>query len=65
MEEVLMPMIAEIKNIEGQTWVRLETVGKAEGMITLWDSDEINNYKRACVRDFLMNLFDQWKDRNP
>jgi len=57
-----MPKIAEIKEIDGQIWTRLE-MHSSEGAVTLWTQEEIAEYRRACVRDFLIDLFDQWKDR--
>lgn len=58
-----MPQIAEIKEIEGQLWCRVLIDDPAQNQITLWTQEEIAQYKRACVRDFLIDLFDQWKGR--
>lgn len=58
-----MPKIADIKEIDGQVWVRIETgPDTAPSCLTIWSNDEINQYKRDCVRDFLIDLFDRWKD---
>lgn len=57
-----MPQVAEIKEIDEQIWCRV-LVNPIHGQITLWTLEEISQYKRDCVRDFLIDLFDQWKDR--
>lgn len=57
-----MPQIAEIKEMDGKIWCRV-TINPTHGQITLWTPEEIAKYKRDCVRDFLIDLFDQWKDR--
>jgi len=57
-----MPSIAEMKEIDGQLWVHVKIEGD-EGQVTLWTDKEIKEFKHACVRDFLIDLFNQWKDR--
>ena len=57
-----MPKIAELKEIDEQLWARME-MDRDEGEVTLWTNDEIKAYGHACVRDFLTDLFHQWKDR--
>lgn len=59
-----MPELAEIKEIDGKIWVRV-TINPLHdaGSITLWTPKEVQEYKRNCVRDFLIDLYDQWKDR--
>ena len=56
-----MPSIAEMKEIDGQLWVRVKIEGD-EGQVTLWTDKEIKEFKHACVRDFLMDIFNQWED---
>jgi len=58
-----MPQIAEIKEIDDQLWVRMKMEGD-EGQVTLWTDKEIKEFKHACVRNFLIDLFNQWKDRS-
>ena len=57
-----MPQIAEIKEIDGKIWVRVLVVGDA-GALTIWSPEEIQEFKRNCVRDFLIDIYDQWKKR--
>lgn len=57
-----MPRIAELKEIDGHIWAKLE-MNLEEGQVTLWTNEEIRDFKHACVRDFLIDLFQQWKDR--
>ena len=57
-----MPRIAELKEIDGQLWARME-MDRDEGAVTLWTNEEIKDFKHVCIRDFLIDLFNQWKDR--
>jgi len=57
-----MPRIAEMREIDGQLWVRVETT-EEDGQVTLWTSAEIKEHANCAVRDFLLNLYDDWKDR--
>jgi hypothetical protein len=59
----MMPRIAEIREIDGCTWVRLVVDGKPEGTIMIWDSAEIRECRIAAVRDFFIDQFNAWKDR--
>ena len=58
-----MPRVAELREIDGYVWAKLESFTGNTGEVTLWSRKEIQEYKEACVRDFLMGLFDQWKDQ--
>lgn len=57
-----MPKIAELKEINGQIWARLE-MNTDEGEVTLWTKDEIKDYRLASVRDFLVDLYQDFKDK--
>lgn len=57
-----MPRVAEIKEINGQIWARLETESD-EGVVTLWTPTEIEEHRITSVRDFLIDQFNAWKDR--
>jgi hypothetical protein len=57
-----MPRIAELREIEDQMWARME-MDKYEGAVTLWTEAEIRQHANAAVRDFLIDLYHQWKDR--
>lgn len=57
-----MPEIVELKEIEGKVWARV-LMNPNQNQVTLWTPDEVAKFKRDCVRDFLIDLFDQWKDR--
>jgi hypothetical protein len=57
-----MPRVAEIKEIDGKLWVRLE-LPVTEGSITFWTDEEIKQHAIASVKDFLLDLFLQWKER--
>lgn len=61
-----MPQITDIHCTEDNVvtcTVKLERSTDVLGPITLWTNDEIKDFKHACVRDFLVDLFHQWKDR--
>lgn len=57
-----MPMIAELREIDGALWAKLE-MDAVEGQVTLWTVQEIKDHGHACVRDFLIDLFQRWKDQ--
>jgi len=42
--------------------VKLDHNTDVLGPITLWTNDEIEQFKQDCVRDFLVDLFEKWKD---
>jgi len=63
-----MPRIADLREIDGKIWARLEeiesdNINTSGGQITIWSAAEIKQYKESCVRDFLIDVFNQWKDR--
>jgi hypothetical protein len=54
-----MPKIAELREIDGSLWVKLE-MNADEGQVTLWTAEEIEEHSQTSVKDFLNNLFQQW-----
>ncbi len=56
-----MPKIAEIREIDGAVWVRLEEFTGESGKVTLWSEDEIEEHANASVRNFLTDLLNQWR----
>ncbi len=56
-----MPKIAELREIDGHLWARLEEMTADQGQVTLWTPDEIRQHSESAVQDFLISLFHDWK----
>lgn len=51
-----MPKIAEIREIDGEVWVRIGKAGEFENGITLWTPEEVERKYEEGVRDGISKL---------
>jgi hypothetical protein len=56
-----MPRIAELRHIDGHVWTKLEI--HTESPITLWTEEEVKQHAHLAVKDFLINLWLDWKEQ--
>jgi len=48
-----MPQIAQIKEIDGEVWVRVGVPGDFPSGITLWTPEEVEAVKRDAVNAYI------------
>lgn len=51
-----MPIIAEIKEIDGRVWVKLEPFTSASGVIYIWTEEEKIAHDQAVIEAYKLEM---------
>lgn len=61
-----MPKIAELKQIDGAVWARLELTRNTEivQQMVIWSEDDIKYHDEQLLKGFVMDLVENFLDRS-